>query len=160
MPTSFPALPISVDPPQESQQTILAAYPAGFLGGITITKDLYASSAIATVGDLFTFNANTLDLFSVGGTILSQHGSSGGAVTDLNGVLLGLIVTATDATTTATRDLRALSMPYIIGDFVTQTGGTSLDSYLSGDVNAEANAYDANTAPALIQQLEHALGGN
>lgn len=160
LPAAFPALPISVDPPVGSQKTVLAAYPAGFLGGITISENLYETSAIATVGDLFTFDANTLDLFSVGGTVLSQHGSSGGAVTDLNGVLLGLIVTATDATSTAARDLRAISTPYIIRDFVQETGGTSLKTYLSGDIDAEASAFNTATAPTLTAELVQALGGS
>jgi hypothetical protein len=157
MPASFPSLAISTDIPDEKQGVFMAAYAAGFLGGINVSENLYESSAFANVGDLFTFDANTLDLFSVGGTILSQHGSSGGAVTDQNGVLLGLIVTATDAADTASRDLRAISTPYIIHDFITQTAGTPLPSYLAGDVAAEANTFNSVTAPSLTQTLVKAI---
>jgi hypothetical protein len=157
LPSTFTSLPISVDTPNEKEQVFLAAYPAGFLGGITVAKDLYQSSTYATVGDLYTFAANTLDLFSVGGTILSQHGSSGGAVTNTDGVLMGLIVTATDAPSTDARDLRAISTPYIIHDFIQETHGTSLQAFLEGDVQAEADAYNANTAPSLTTELVNAL---
>jgi S1-C subfamily serine protease len=156
MPASFPYLPISTDAPQESQSILVAGYPAGFLGGITVATNLYASSAEARVRDVYTFGTNTLDLFSVGGTIVDQQGSSGGPVTDMNGNLLGLIVTATDAADTASRDLRAISTSYIISDFAKEAG-VSLQSFLAGDISAEAQSFNFGIAPTLRQELIEAL---
>jgi len=156
LPSSFPYLPISTDPPSENQNVLVAAYPAGFLGGITIATNLYAASAEATVRNLYTFLSNTLDLFSVAGTIVSQQGSSGGAVTDENGILLGIIVTASDAPDTASRDLRALSTPYIIGDFFKESG-TPLETFLNTDIVQEATSFQLGTAPTLRQELINAL---
>lgn len=156
MPASFPFLHVSTDPPVQSENVLVAAYPAGFLGGITIATSLYAASANSHVGDVYTFGGNTLDLFSVGGTVVDQQGSSGGAVTDQNGTLLGLIVTATQAADTSSRDLRAIATSYIIGDFQKEAG-VSLESYLEGDIAAEAHAFQNGTAPTLRQDLVNAL---
>lgn len=151
-PASFPYLPIGLDNPVTGKVVQIAAYPAGFLGGLTIQKDLYETSAQTTIGTLYTFGTVTPDLFSVGGTVLSQHGSSGGAVADASGTLIGLIVTATDGEQTATRDLRALATSYLVRDFATEAG-MSLSTYLGGDILAEAAAFNRDIAPALIQKL-------
>ena len=152
----FPHLSMSVDPPTAAQRTLLAAYPAGFLGGITVAQALYSASAYATVGDLYTFGSNTLDLFSIGGTVLSQKGSSGGAATDEKGTLLGLIVTATDAPDTASRDLRAITTSYIIADFAKEFG-SPLENFLLGDIVQEAHTFQLGTAPTLTAELINAL---
>src|SRR3989338_7129538 len=50
------------------EDVLLAAYPAGFLSGISIAKDLYISSAITQIIGVFTFKEGALDLFSIGGS--------------------------------------------------------------------------------------------
>ncbi|MBI3573895.1 trypsin-like peptidase domain-containing protein, partial [Candidatus Kaiserbacteria bacterium] len=114
MPARFPFLPIATNPPNTGQDVLLTGYPAGFLGGITVATNLYSASAYARVGNLYPFedNTNTADLFSIGGSVVAQQGSSGGAVSDVNGVLVGLISTTSEAPDTASRDLQAISTPY------------------------------------------------
>ena len=159
LPTSFPYLPISLDSPVGYQQVLLAGYPAGFLGGITILKDLYAGSSVAKIGELYTFQGSTLDLFSVGGSIVAQQGSSGGAVATLSSTLLGVIVTSSEAPDTASRDLRALSTQYIAEDFAHESG-KALSDFLSGDIIAEGQAFLTGTAPTLTQTLVNVLQNN
>ncbi len=156
MPITFPHIPISIGEPDEDQKALVAGYPAGFLGGITIAKELYAASAFSTIGDVYTFGTNTLDLFSLGGTILAQQGSSGGPVTDESGNLIGIVVTASDAPDTASRDLRAITTSYILRDFEAESG-TTLPAFLAKDVAVEAKAYQGNVAPALTQKLINAI---
>lgn len=156
LPTAFSFLPVSISPPEEGQALIAAGYPAGFLGGITVQKDLYASSAITHVAELFTFDTNTIDLFSLGGSIIAQQGASGGAAVNEDGALMGIIVTATDAPDTASRDLRAISTPYIIRDFKKEAG-VSIDTYLNGDTAVEAQNFANTVAPALTAQLIKAI---
>ncbi len=107
-------------------QVLLASYPAGFIGGIEIQKDLGLTSTFAPVIDFYTFATTgpaTLDLFSLGGNIVAQGGSSGGAVVDTrDGKLLGIITTSSDATTTAGRVLNAITVPYIRHTFEKYTG--------------------------------------
>lgn len=145
-------LPIALHAPDVDTQVLLAAYPAGFLGGITIQKDLHAVSASDHVEKLYTFNTNTADIFSTGGSIVAQQGASGGAVAREDGVLVGLITTSSDAETTGERDLRALSTEYIIRDFEQESGWTLAD-YLGADLNQQRQLFWFTTAPALAQQL-------
>jgi len=156
MPENFPFLSISTTPPFEGQSLITAGYSAGFLGGISVQKDLHASSAFTKVGEVFTFGDNTIDLFSLGGTIVSQQGASGGAAANEKGVLMGIIVTATDAPDTASRDLRAITTSYIIRDFQSEAG-MPIDTYMDADTESRADAFAANVAPALTQKLIDAL---
>jgi hypothetical protein len=155
-PASFPYLSIATVPPAQGSLVVVAGYPAGFLGGITIQKDLYESSAETSVGTPYTFGTNTIDLFSVAGTILSQHGSSGGAVATKSGDLTGLVVTATDAPDTASRDLRALTTSYLIRDFASESG-LPLVTFLGGDILAEAAAFNRDVAPTLTKELTDVL---
>ncbi len=156
LPNTFPYLHLSTIEPVAFAEVLLAGYPAGFLGGITILKDLYAASSVAKVGDLYTFVENTLDLFSIGGSVVAQQGSSGGAVASRSGELMGLIVTSSDATDTASRDLRALAATYIRRDFERESGKT-LSAYLAGNLTQELELFRIGTAPTLTQSLVNAL---
>lgn len=156
MPDAFPYLAISTTPPVMGEGVLAAGYPAGFLGTMAVLFNLYGSTSFAQVGDVFTFDTDTIDLFSVGGTIVAQQGSSGGAITNYDGVLLGVIVTSTDAPDTASRDLRAIDTPYIIRDFAKEAG-ISLPEFLSADVAKEATSFQQNRAPALTQKLVNVI---
>ncbi len=106
--------------------SLVTSYPAGFLSGDTIQKNLGLISTFAPVTDIFTFGEKglaLLDIFALGGNIASQGGSSGGAVISTNdGKLLGIITTSSEATTTAKRTLYAIALPYIKRSFETYTG--------------------------------------
>ncbi len=159
LPASFPYLPIHDANPKRGDPIFLAAYPAGFLSGINIETALYLSSAYATVQELYVFDAadQWIDLFSIPGTIVSQGGSSGGAaVRTSDGKLVGIIVTATDAATTALRDLRALSITHIEHSLQSQDEG-GLQTLLEGDIGAKALDFNTNEAPLLRQKLIEAL---
>lgn len=158
LPASFPYLAWTAEPPVQSQSTLIAGYPAGFLGGITIAKELYQASSVTAIRELYTFGTNTPDLFSIGGSIVAQQGSSGGAVATESGALLGLIVTSTNAPDTASRDLRALAMHYIERDFSNESG-KPLDLFLAGELDAAAHAFNTGTAPTLTQTLINVLEG-
>ncbi len=140
---------------------LLAAYPAGFLGNETVQKNLYISSAIAYVTQLFSFKGTqNVDLFSIGGTVVSQGGSSGGAAVRLHdGKLAGIIATETVAATTGERDLRALSLAHI-DDTLLADGKGGIVGLLVGDLAAKAAAFNTNISPGLTAQLEAALKGN
>jgi hypothetical protein len=160
LPTSFPAVAMTSSYPDVGDPMLLAAYPAGFLSAEFITKSLYASSAVTYTTRLYSFDDDTqkVDLFSIGGTILSQAGSSGGAVVRLNdGRLSGLIATATIADTTGQRDLRAETMSHI--DHSLHTGGMGgINGLLIGDIAAKAADFNTKIAPGLTAQLEAVLG--
>lgn len=119
----LPYMPISLDENiNKGNNILLASYPAGFLGGIAIEKDLYQTSTITQIFQTFTFSENTVDVISVPGTVVSQKGSSGGAAVNDQDELAGIITTSSDASTTGGRDLRAITLPYINRDLIANAG--------------------------------------
>jgi hypothetical protein len=159
LPSSFARVPMENSYPDIGNPMLLAAYPAGFLGGETIEKNLYSSSAVTYVTQLFSFNNDIkkVDLFSIGGTVVSQAGSSGGAVVRLeSGKLAGMIATATVGTNTGSRDLRAITMAHINASLAAHGMG-GLTTLLSGDLVAKAASFAATTAVSERAALEAAL---
>ncbi|NQV93284.1 trypsin-like peptidase domain-containing protein [Candidatus Kaiserbacteria bacterium] len=150
LPSTFPFIPLDTNDIniKTGNQVLAAAYPAGFLGGVSIQKDLYSVSSIANVGERFTFLENTIDLFSIGGTVVSQGGSSGGAVVSGENKLIGIIVTSTNADTTAERDLRAITLSYI-NRALMQNANSTVEGLLFGDITLKAKLFNLSTAPAL-----------
>ncbi len=135
-----------------NEYILAGSYPAGFLGGSAILQNLYAVSSVARVKEVFTFEANTADLISIGGTVVSQKGSSGGAAVNKDGLLAGLIVTATDADKTADRDLRAITLNHIDRSLSNETG-TNLLSLLAKDLVVEQQKFESDLAPNHKQKL-------
>jgi hypothetical protein len=135
LPAAFSNIAMSGSSLDTGDQVLVAGYPAGFLDAITIERNLYATSAFTAIGQLYTFDSpTTIDVVSLGGTVVSQGGSSGGAVVrTYDGKLAGLISTATTGTTTASRDLRAITIGYI-NRSLTQAGKGGLVEFLSGDL--------------------------
>ena len=85
LPANFPFIAPDYSEESVSVKTpvLLAGYPAGFLGGIAIQKDLWPVSAGASILEIFTYSQNpsyNIDIFSIGGSVVAQKGSSGGAV--------------------------------------------------------------------------------
>lgn len=136
---------------------LVAGYPAGFLDAQTIERNLYATSAFTTIGQLYTFNdPSHVDAVSLGGTVVSQGGSSGGAVVrTYDGKLSGLIATATSGTTTADRDLRAITVGYIDRS-LRDAGHGGLVEFLNRDLNTVETEFASDFAKEK-QELVDAL---
>lgn len=131
---------------------LVAGYPAEFIGSSATRSDLYASSAVTTIGDMLTFTQRLVDLISLGGVVLAQGGSSGGAVVNGWGQLIGIVVTTSEGTTTVTRDLRALTMSHVDRSLSQQTG-TGLRTFLSGDPAILTMQFQSKQTPALSQLI-------
>lgn len=150
LPDTFPFIEPGVNESfVKGDDVLVGAYPAGFLGAATVEKELYAATSLVSIADLFTFTSNTIDVLSLGGSVIAQQGSSGGAVVDAHGKLLGLISTSSDAPTTADRDLRAISMQYIDRNLLA-LNKTTLEMLLEGNIQAKADAFNATAAPTLL----------
>lgn len=154
MSAAFPFLPIDTreaiafteDP------VLVASYPAEFLGGIVTQMNLYPASSITTIQKLLTFDNKTVDIMSLGGIIEAQSGSSGGAAINEWGRLVGIISTTSGGTTTAARDLHAITLSYINRNIVSESG-RDLSSILEGNLAEEAYSFNTSEAPALRQLL-------
>lgn len=158
LPSSFPYLPY------DSRETIgfpgdtvvVAAYPAEFSGGISTQMNLYASSAVTRIRELLTFTDRPVDVLSLGGIILAQSGSSGGAVANTWGKLIGVVTTTSPGATTGERDLRAITLSHI-DRALYQEAGVGLATMLTGNL-VERNIKFMNTAaPALAQTIINEL---
>src|SRR3989344_582589 len=137
----FPALPIDIregvgfpgDP------VLAASYPAEFVGPRATQFNLHPASTITSVKRLMTFDADTVDMLSLGGVPEAQSGSSGGPIVNAWGHLIGIITTTSEGVTTADRELRALTLSYIDRDLQEQTG-LDIAAFLANDIAAlEAN---------------------
>lgn len=136
------------------QNVLVVGYPASFLGGITIQKDLHVTSTISSITKLYTFDQDgLLDLISVGTSILSQKGSSGGAVVrQQSSKLTGLIVTSTMGETTGERELNAVTIAHI-NRSIKKEAGLDLEAFLNADISLAARDFQKIVAPELTQML-------
>lgn len=157
LPSSFPALPMDAAGPAIGDSMVLAAYPAGFLGGISISLNLYPTSAVARVQQIYNFSdSSNIDLFSLGGTVVSQAGSSGGGAVSTAGKLKGLIANEVPAETTSGRDLRAITLSHIDRSLAAEGQGGIIE-LLSHDAASFAAAFNATIAPRETASLKTAL---
>ncbi len=154
---TLPYLPYSAATPKSGERMLLAAYPAGFLSGEVISGNLYPTSAFVSVLQKYTYDDTShTDLFSVGGSVISQSGSSGGAAVRMDGTLAGLISTAVLKGTTGERDLRAVTMAHIERSLA-EAGFGSLADLLTGNIQSKAITFEEDVAPELTQKLVDAL---
>lgn len=159
VPERFPALTMTVVEPKLGTAVLLSAYPAEDLKSRALEKRLDILSAYAGITKLFTFNdEDTVDLFSVRGTEVSQGGSSGGTVVRIyDGRLEGIIVTASTREDTIKRDLRAITLAHIDRSIAAQGEG-GLVELLSRDPETQASNFASTHAleerEALIKALE------
>ena len=147
-------------------KVVLVSYPAEFLGGIFILKDLYESSSISDIQKLYTFTENKIDLISVGGTILSQRGASGGGVFDQNRSLVGIISTTSNVESTTTRptstDVRglyAITVSHIDRSLREETNGGLLE-FLQNDPSAIEVLFNSSLRDSLAKILTDSMKTN
>ena len=143
----------------KGETVVLISYPAGFLGGIAIQQNLNVASAITTIQDFFTFNENTIDLLSLGGTVVSQKGASGGAVVDESSSVIGLISISSSGATTGDRKLYAITPSHISRTLQSEIG-MNLNKFLSQDMAIFAKKFQSITAPILTKIITDELTKN
>jgi hypothetical protein len=150
---NIPFMPININEniPLNSP-VLLASYPAGFLGGISILQDLNVTSAITSIQNLFTFKDGTIDVISVPGTVVSQKGSSGGAVVDKHAMLIGVISTSSNGSETKDRNLNAITMAYVNRDIQKELG-ISLADFLTQDEENFAKVFASTSSPTLSKLI-------
>ena len=156
--SDLPALEVATDDSDVDRTSkvshIVAAYPAGFLGFEAVEKELYMASAVSYIKEVFTFKTTSIDLISLGGTVVAQRGASGGAVvSSRSDKLVGLIVTTSDALTTEDRDLRAITLSHINRSIKEETG-SDISDYLSGDLKQKQVNFGNNTFPYLSRLIQ------
>ncbi|MBY0473353.1 serine protease [Patescibacteria group bacterium] len=155
----FPALAMTTDDAARDEPVLLAGYPAGFLSGITIETSLYISTALTQINEIFAFDdRGNADVVSLGGSVVAQAGSSGGAVVRRqDGALQGIITTETETPdptnssganlkSTDTHDLHAITLGHIDRS-LRDAGVGGIAKLLTGDLEAKAADFAKNIAP-------------
>lgn len=138
------------------EPVLLASYPAGFLGGLTIIQNLNITSSITLVQDVFTFGDGSIDVISVGGTIVSQKGSSGGPVVDSKTSLIGIITTSSEGNTTSSRGLNAITVSYI-NRSIQRELDINFRQFLALDPAKFAQTFESTTRPNLSKLISDEL---
>jgi len=152
-PSVFPFVPIDTRQgvALEGNPVLISGYPAGFLGGATLRKDLWPVSTIVNIQKLYTFVSSTIDILSLGGNIAAQGGSSGGAVINQWGKLVGIVVTSSVADNTEDRDLRAITLFHINNSVKEHLGVSLIDFLQQGDFDNKMKIFQENSVPHLLE---------
>lgn len=159
MPASFDALPFDTETLKldiVDTEVFATGYPAENLEGNITTAPLIPKQATTTIGELMTFGSNLIDIFTIRGSSIGEHGSSGGPVVDSNGNAIGIISTKGDDSAFGTGSLRALSLAYIDRSIREETG-LSLLQNLGGNLPYRAQLFKETLVPFLQQALEEEL---
>lgn len=156
MPASFAALPFAVDLLSTEivdTEVFATGYPAESMAA---NGDLIPKQATTSIAELMTFGSNYVDLFSIRGTEIGEHGASGGPVVDAEGNAIGIISTKGDDTQFGAGSLRALSLSYI-DRTITEETSVSLRRNLGGNLPYRAQLFKETLVPFLQQILEYEL---
>ncbi len=154
LPSVFPALALNADNLSHAIKNtgvIASGYPVGRTVSDT-ASGLYAAGATTTVSELYTFGSNYADVFAMRGTDVGAQGSSGGPVTTVAGVAIGMITTRGDDTVDGPGSLRAITMSHINRTIVEETG-LPLEDHLKGDLARKATVFSETIAPFLASIL-------
>lgn len=160
LPATFPYLHIDTTEHDFTNQSVLVAgYGAGFLGGEEIQRNLYGISAIATVKEMLSYSGNTLDYLNISGNAVAQRGSSGGAVVNSEGTLVGVIGTVSSGTQTDTRELGGIGMSHI-NDSLLKQSGSAIADFLNTNLTEKSAQFNELIAPTLVGILMKSLGSD
>lgn len=128
LPSRFPYIPLTTSEPEEGIELALGTYGAQSLSAKQIQNSLFPTLVVAKVKNRFSFGNGQIDLIALTGNAASQQGSSGGAVANANGELVGIVTTSTQAGDISTRETRAVTVAHMRSSFRLDSG-ENFDSY-------------------------------
>src|SRR3989344_5937968 len=145
LPTAFPYLSLDEAPiPAPGSSMYMAGYPGGFLGAVTVMYGLSLIHTPVIVDSISSIKGSLMpDTLVFKGSIVGQHGSSGGAVIRRGGKLTAIPSYFKEkAPTTGDSILEAITIEYINRDSKIDTG-FSLPEFITRD-----------TPPALLDKFQ------
>jgi hypothetical protein len=159
MPADFKALPFDTNLLTlgiYDTEVFATGYPAGALLEKGFDAPLVPRQATTTIGELMTFGSNLVDIFTIRGSTIGEHGSSGGPVVNADGNAIGIISTRGDDAEFGEGSLRAISIAYINRTIQEETGFT-LTQNLNGNLPLRAQLFKETIVPFLQASLREAL---
>lgn len=159
MPASFPALPFDTELLRTSildSEVFATGYPAQSAASGNGYSVLIPKQATTTIGELMTFGSNFIDIYTIRGSNIGEHGSSGGPIVDARGKAIGIISTKGDDDSFGNGSLRALSLSYVDRTIKEETT-LSLKQNLGGNLPYRAQLFKETLVPFLQQILEEEL---
>lgn len=137
-------------------EVLATGYPAKFILDNGIHLPLIPKQATTTIGELMTFGSNLVDIFTIRGSTLGEHGSSGSPVVDAQGKAIGMISTRGDDARFGNGSLRAISISYI-DRTITEETGFSLTQNLGGNLPYRAQLFKETIIPFLQKEIQGEL---
>lgn len=159
MPASFAALPFDTELLSTTivdTEVFATGYPAEALSNGNTEAVLIPKQATTTIAELMTFGSNYVDLFTIRGSAIGEHGSSGGPVVDRSGKAVGIISTKGDDGAFGDGSLRAITLSYIDRTIREETT-VSLRQNLGGNLPYRAQLFKETLVPFLQDILEEEL---
>ncbi len=140
----------------KGKEVSATGYPASDLIRNGPNTPLLSVSATTTISELYTFNSNYADVFSIHGSKVGAEGSSGGPIVNKEGKVIGMIVTRGDDSVDGQGSLRAITMSHIHRTILEETG-FSLDKNITGNLAFRSSVFTKTLAPFLISLLSQEL---
>jgi S1-C subfamily serine protease len=131
------------------------AYPADYLDGDLISRELYSSSAVSQIEGVYSYDGVTKEFIALGGSVVAQHGSSGGAIVDTAGKLIAIITSVTEESSTDKRELGAITLVHI--DKSIRQSSVTLTEFLISDAHNLADQFEVKLRPSLTRTLVGAI---
>jgi S1-C subfamily serine protease len=157
LPGAFPAISLAGATAHVGDAVSIGSYGAQDLTSAQVRTGLYPTLATSTVQDRYTFGGNTVDVLAIAGSAASQEGSSGGAVVNTDGELIGIITTSKTSGPVSSREMRIITPDYIRRSYQADTG-KNFDTYFGNtSLTTLINVY-APTAVTLGQYIAQAIG--
>ena len=159
MPTKFSALPFSstlMTLGSVGTEVFATGYPAESMLAQGFNAPLLPKQATTTIGELMTFGSNLVDIFTIRGSSIGEHGSSGGPIVDANGNVIGIISTKGNDEQYGKGSLRAISLAYVDRTIKEETGFTLVQN-LNGNLPYKAQLFTETIVPFLQRALEAEL---
>lgn len=157
LPESFPALSLFHGEASVGQDVGIGGYAAQYLTNTQIRTALSPTLVMGSIDGIYTFGRTTQDVLSILGGKAAQEGSSGGAVVDTHGKLVGLITTSEISGPAETRHLRVITPGHMERSYSADTGKDLSSLLSSASLSALVAAY-ATTAQQLGTFLAGAIG--
>jgi hypothetical protein len=144
-------LNIGDDTLSKKQKINIAGYPAGFSDVKLLDSALYLLVRPSEITNIAGFDRVSSDVVNTSPTILAEHGSSGGAITDESGDLIALIVATTIDSYSGGKNLQAITLDYIKKN-IQSTSGNSLEHFIN-NAREEADNFEKNSVSVLANIL-------